>query len=240
MRKQLSMLIPVLLAMSLTLGACIRPPTVPATDEPAEVEPAGSAGSMPDSLTTIEADAEDIMDFVPQDDWARIQKDTAHMNEAWQAYLPQAATDDIAPQVQTAMSDALAGLQAAVQGQEASTTLQAANDVSAAVVELFARYDSATPADIGRLDVLGRQIILDVATGDWAKAEATLTKTNEVWNRVKPSALEHKGNEAAAQYDASLAAQADWLKAKNVEELTTEAMNGLEIVDALEQVYVAA
>jgi hypothetical protein len=240
MGKQLSLLMPALLAIGLTLGACIRPATTPEAGEPAEVESTVSLGNMPDSLTAIEADAEDIMEFVPEGDWARIQTDTTHMSDAWQAYLPQAATDDVTPEVQTAMSDALAGLQAAVQGQAASTTLQTANDVSAAVVELFAHYDSATPADIGRLDVLGRQIILDVAAGDWAKAEATLNKTHEVWERVKPSALEHKGNKAAAQYDASLVAQAAWLKTKNVEELTTEAMNGLEIVDALEQVYVAA
>jgi hypothetical protein len=34
-----------------------------------------------------------------------------------------------------------------------------------------------------------------------------------------------------------LAEQADWLRAKNADKLTAEAKNGLEIVDALEEVY---
>ncbi len=238
MRKQTSLLAPACLALALTLGACIVQPAASSPGKSAQAVPKASPGVAPASLNTLEADAEDIMDFAAQDSWERIQKDTTHMRAAWQMYLPQAEQAGVSKQNQTAMTEALERLAAAVKAKEARATLQAANDVSAVVVELFALYNPQIPADIGRLDVLERQVILDVAAGDWAKAEQTLTETIKIWLRVKPSALEQKGDEAVADYDASLSAQTDGLKAKNVKKLTTEATNGLEIVDALEQVYI--
>jgi hypothetical protein len=54
---------------------------------------------------------------------------------------------------------------------------------------------------------------------------------------VKPSVLEHDGKEVAAEFEASLAAQESALEAKDEQTLTNEARDGLEIVDALEQLY---
>jgi hypothetical protein len=105
------------------------------------------------------------------------------------------------------------------------------------VVELFALYNSKVPADIGRLDVLERQVILDVAAKDYWAAEASLANTKSVWEKVKASVLEHNGKDVAAEFEASLAAQESALDAKDDTALTNEAKNGLEIVDALEQLY---
>ena len=115
--------------------------------------------------------------------------------------------------------------------------MQGSNDVSAAVVELFALYGPKVPADIGRLDVLERQVILDVAAKDYAAATKSLATTMSVWREVKPSVLEHNGKDVAAQFDASLEIQAVAVDSKNDEQLTNEARNGLEIVDALEGLY---
>lgn len=232
-----SLIAPALLALALILGACIVQPAAPPSSVAALGPTKAATQPVPDSLSAIEADAEDVMDSVPTGNWQQIDKDASHMAAAWQDYLPQAGKDGAPADVQTAMQAALARLQTAVKAQATDATLQAANDISAAVVELFAIYKSDVPADIGRLDVLGRQLILDVTAGNWTKAAQTLDQTGAVWSKVKPSALAHKGERAATLYDASLAAQADWLKAKNAEKLTAEAQNGLELVDALEQVY---
>src|SRR6185436_19330969 len=98
-------------------------------------------------------------------------------------------------QVQDAMNSALADLQAASASKDASATMQGSNDVSAAVVELFALYGPKVPADIGRLDVLERQVILDVAAKDYTAATKSLAKTMSVWREVKPSVLAHEGTE---------------------------------------------
>lgn len=194
-------------------------------------------GVLPNSLITIEAAAEDIIDFAPSGDWEKIDKDVADIENAWKTYQPQADTAGAPKEIQTAMASALAKLTAASASKDASATMQGSNDVSAAVVELFALYNPKVPADIGRLDVLERQVILDVAAKDYTAAEKSLATTKSVWEEVKPTVLEHDGQDVATQFENSLAAQEKALSSKDDATLTNEARDGLEIVDALEGLY---
>jgi hypothetical protein len=211
----------------LVLNACAAKPA--ATPAP--------TGALPNSLVTIEAAAEDIIDFAPSGDWDKINKDVADISNAWKAYQPQAGKDGASQEIQDAMNTALSNLQTASASKDSSATMQGSNDVSAAVVELFALYSPKVPADIGRLDVLERQVILDVAAKDYSAATKSLSKTMSVWREVKPSVLAHDGKDVAAQFDASLEIQAVAVDSKNDTQLTSEARNGLEIVDALEGLY---
>jgi hypothetical protein len=211
----------------LVLNACAAKPA--ATPAP--------TGALPNSLVTIEAAAEDIIDFAPSGDWDKINKDVADISNAWKAYQPQADKDGASQEIQDAMNTALSNLQTASASKDSSATMQGSNDVSAAVVELFALYSPKVPADIGRLDVLERQVILDVAAKDYSAATKSLANTMSVWREVKPSVLEHDGKEVAAQFDASLEIQAVAVDSKNDTQLNNEARNGLEIVDALEGLY---
>ena len=196
-----------------------------------------SPGALPNSLITIEAAAEDIIDFAPSGDWEKINKDVTDIESAWKSYQPKASQDGASQEIQDAMTSALAELETASASKDASATMQGSNDVSAAVVELFALYGPKVPADIGRLDVLERQVILDVAAQDYSAATISLSKTMSVWREVKPSVLEHNGKDVAAQFEASLEIQAVAVDSKNDTQLTNEARNGLEIVDALEGLY---
>lgn len=203
---------------------------------PKPVATVGS-GVVPSSLVTIEAAAEDIIDFAPSGNWDKINKDVTDIKNAWKAYQPQADQAGASKEIQDAMTSALSKLEAASASKDASATMQGSNDVSAAVVELFALYNPKVPADIGRLDVLERQVILDVAAEDYSAATTSLAKTKSVWESVKPSALEHNGKEVAAQFEASLTAQESALGAKDDAKLTNAARDALEIVDALEGLY---
>jgi len=194
-------------------------------------------GALPNSLVTIEAAAEDIIDLAPSGDWDKISADVTDIENAWKTYQPQAEKDGASQEIQDAMTSALSDLEAAAASKDAATTMQGSNDVSAAVVELFSLYTPKVPADIGRLDVLERQVILDVAAKDYSAATISLSKTMSVWREVKPSVLEHNGKEVAAQFEASLEVQAVAVDSKNDMQLTNEARNGLEIVDALEGLY---
>jgi hypothetical protein len=80
-------------------------------------------------------------------------------------------------------------------------------------------------------------VILDVARQDYAAAEEDLSKANAAWEGVKASALEQQGREIAEQFEASLAAQATALAARDETALTDEARNALELVDSLERLY---
>ncbi len=194
-------------------------------------------GTVPNDLQTIEGAAEDIIDYAPSGNWDKIATDMINIANAWKAYQPLAGQAGVSRELQDAMTSALAQLQAAAASKDAAATMQASNDVSAAVVEMFALYHPKIPADIGRLDVTERQLILDVAAQDYSAAEASLAKAKTAWEGVKSSALAQNGKEVADQFEASLAAQASALAAKDDAALTREARNALELVDALEQLY---
>ncbi|HEY3228517.1 MAG TPA: hypothetical protein VGJ87_04805, partial [Roseiflexaceae bacterium] len=192
---------------------------------------------VPDSLQTIEAQAEDIIDIVPGGNWAKANGDVAAVAEAWKAYQGQAATDGAPQAFQDALASALDRLQQASSAKKATSTMQAANDLSAAVIDLFSVYHPAVPADLGRLDVFERQVVFDVAAGDFTADADGLAKVDAIWARLKPSILEHNGTDVAKQFDASLTAQRAALKGKDGVALAAEANKGLEIVDALEKLY---
>jgi predicted small lipoprotein YifL len=222
--RLLLILIPVAILMLTACGA--KQPVV--TVSPAAV---------PNSLVTIEAAAEDIIDFAPSGNWDKIGVDVTDIENAWKSYQSQASQDGAPQEIQDKMTSALSDLETAAASKDASATMQGSNDVSAAVVELFALYTPKVPTDIGRLDVLERQVILDVAAKDYSAATKSLAKTKSVWEEVKPSVLEHNGKDVAAQFEASLTTQESALKAKDDAALTNEARNGLEIVDTLEGLY---
>src|SRR5690349_10080916 len=146
------------LLIVMILTACAPKPVAPL---------ATAAGPLPNSLITIEAAAEDIIDFAPSGNWDKIGKDVTDIEAAWKTYQPQADGAGAPKEIQTAMDSALAKLKAGSASRDASATMQGSNDVSAAVVELFALYNPKIPADIGRLDVLERQVILDVAAKNY-------------------------------------------------------------------------
>ena len=200
-------------------------------------QPAKTPGTVPNSLEIIEAAAEDIIDYAPSGGWDQIGKDVADIADAWKSYQPQAGKDGASQEIQEAMMTAIEKLQTASEVKDAAATMQGSNDVSAAVVEMFALYNPNIPADIGRLDVLERQLILDVAAHDYSAAEISLAQTKSTWEKVKPTVLEHNGRDVAEEFEASLAAQEAGLNVKDDEVLTIDARNGLEIVDALEQLY---
>jgi hypothetical protein len=71
--------------------------------------------------------------------------------------------------------------------------MQAANDLSAAVVDLFTVYQLIVPADLGRLDVLERQVVLDAAAPDLLATADSLAQVNTVWALFRPSILRING-----------------------------------------------
>ena len=217
------------------LTACAPQPA--ATVVSPTTGPVSGTGSLPSTLVTIEAAAEDIIDFAPSGGWDKINKDVTDIENAWKSYEPQAGKDGASKEIQDAMNSALANLKAAAASKDADATMQGSNDVSAVVVELFALYNPKVPVDIGRLDVLERQVILDVAAKDYSAAKASLAKALSVWREVQPSVLGHNGKEVAAQFQESLDTQVVRLDSKNYADLINEARNALEIVDALEGLY---
>jgi hypothetical protein len=185
----------------------------------------------------MEVQAEDILDVAPGGNWQQVTADVAAIKGAWQAYRTQAARDKAPQGFQEELTAALDDLEQASAAKDAAGTMQATNDVSAAVVDLSTVYRPATPTDLSWLDVLERQVVLDVAAKDFSAAADSLAKTSTVWARLKPVILAHNGSNVATQFESSLTAQQAALKAGNASALTSGADNGLALVDALESLF---
>ncbi|GAB4536858.1 MAG: hypothetical protein Fur0018_27610 [Anaerolineales bacterium] len=93
------------------------------------------------------------------------------------------------------------------------------------------------PANIGRLDVYGRQIILDVQAGNWDAATTSLQMEQDIFSRLKPDLDKHQGADAISQYEASLQAQRTGLQNKDANAVIKAAQDALDIVDAMESLY---
>jgi hypothetical protein len=219
----------VILAVAALLTAC--------TGTPFSTDNGPASDGVPKPLHRIEASGEAIIDLAPAGSWDQVDEKLTTITAAWSAYQPQAAAAGASQMHQEALSSALARLQAAAAAKDAAVTRQAANDMGAAVLDLFALYNPTTPADIGRLDVFERQIVLDVAANNFAAAAASFAKTKATWASVKPSILGHNGKSVVDKFESSLAIQGASLQTQDIAALTAEVNVGLEIVDELEKLY---
>ena len=143
----------------------------------------GSRGKVPDPLDTIEAQAEDIIDIVPANEWAKVRADVNNVVEAWDEYRARALRDGASQKLVDRFDDALERLRTAADAEQATESMQRANDVSAATVELFGLYDTLFPVDIGRLDVIGRQIVFAADRQDLTDAERQVARAHKaIWD----------------------------------------------------------
>ncbi len=206
-------------------------PAAAATAAPA----AAPSGAVAATLLEIEVQAEEVLDLVPANKWKAVNTAIELLEKLWASYKPQVIKDGAAPATVEAFEKQLAALKSAAAAKTRGATLQSANDLSAVVVDLYDLYKPTTPSDLGRLDVLERQVGLDVDAGDLKAAAATLDKITSIWANLKPFMLEHKADAQVKQFDRSLAEQATALKEGDGAALKEEALNALEIIDALEK-----
>lgn len=203
----------------------------------------GSEGSegrakVPEPLDTIEAQAEDIIDVVPAGQWDKVDADVATIVEAWGSYRPQALADGAEQALADRFDAALVDLGASADAKEPQETMQAANDLSAATVEFYGLYDTGRPVDIGRLDVIGRQIVLEADRQDVAAAGSQVDKAQAIWDGgLEADVLDHDGKKVAEDTDANLAALQKARAAGDFAALRSRASEFLEIVDDMERLY---
>ncbi len=198
---------------------------------------ASASPVVPAKLQEIEANAEGIFDVAPKDDWMAISKHTRAIASAWQAYRAQAVTDRVPQKFQDALASALKRLQQAETTKDKMGALRASNQLMFAAFDIFEVYQPAVPADIGRLDARGQQLIINLLANDLGAAGESLAQTRVIWARLKPAVLAKQGADAAAKYDVSLQVQTEALGAKDVAHLKAGAQQGLDIVDVMEKLF---
>jgi hypothetical protein len=137
-------------------------------------------GRMPRDLSALTRGAERVFDTASSSRWSRITRMVDTMNEAWDAYRSRGVPELLDVQ----MTDALAALEDAVEGQEPAEVRQAAIDVGQAGLDLQLQFRSASDVDEDRLDLWKRQLRLDRAVGDSAGVTGDLATIGAIRDRI--------------------------------------------------------
>jgi hypothetical protein len=192
---------------------------------------------VPDTLVSIEEGAEAIFDNVPKEDWTVVSQEARNIQSAWAQYLRQDIEEFVPMAFQEAMDQALQELQTAITDKEALAARQAANNISFAVVDLFTYYNPSTPSDLGRMDALERQVLIDLEADDLTAATDTLAQATAIWVRLRPFVLAQDGVEASLRFETSLNAQVAAMANEDTDAVISEVTNGLELVDVMERLF---
>lgn len=136
----------------------------------------GVAGGVPESLSSIAADAELILSGGPA------APAVERMTKAWPRYSPLPASELLVAQTNEAMADLVGALD---EGPEA--VKQPAMAVAQTVLDLQLLYRTPAQVDRDRLDLWARQLAGDAAAGEAEAVAADAVVLDAVWSRTSAS-----------------------------------------------------
>jgi hypothetical protein len=193
---------------------------------------------VPSILTTVESGAEDTIDFASARNRAKVVA-TAHE-------LRHAAERKAAATLRRAgvPEDVIATLKARAEAVDALAARAGflrislgANQVSALMPELYARYSDPVPPAVLRLDYVDREAELRSRAGDEAAVTKVVDELASTWAKLRPQVIDAGGREAAADFSRHVRAMERLGAASKSAALQKEAGEGLELVDVLEHVF---
>jgi hypothetical protein len=114
--------------------------------------------------------------------------------------------------------------------------LLAANAVSQLMPSLFGHFYTRVPTPILALDYLDREAEFRSLARQPEKVASAAKGIEQTWARVRPKVIAAGGVSVAARYDTHVAAMKR-LEPTEGQRVQAEAVHGLELVDALEQVF---
>jgi hypothetical protein len=200
-----------------------------------------SVGDAPPSLLVIDEKAQQILRLAPTGDWSQIEAYIADIDDAWTNY---AGTTVIKPEPGTStasldepVGEAIRVLKEAAANRDASATTKSAGDLDAAAIKLYEYHHAAVSPNLRRLEVLERQILIDLSSDAYASALRTLDCAQEVWHRVQPRIQIQAGYQAAVAMDGQFPVQRTALQVKDRATVTASVQTMLSLIDQIQHLY---
>jgi len=188
-------------------------------------------GAPPRALVVAEGLAEDIQADLDARNWTMARTRLAELQKnhvALQRVLPAGEIAGYGVSLDSLISQ--------LGRQERPAALQSANRLSRAIVGFMAKYDVTVPAQVGYLDVAGRDVIYAAETGRWPDASAAAEELHANYTGVgthvagKDSTLDRRVRQQLSQLDRAVAAKS----AARVRAIATALLGD---VDLVEQTY---
>jgi hypothetical protein len=194
--------------------------------------------TIPASLDATESDAEDIVDRALGNDRDAVRAKAAELKEdAADAAAPLSEADVPEQRIDELRTRAAHVDELAVGDADTLEIALAANDVSALMPEMFARFDPEIPADVLALDYLDREAQLRSLAHEDAKVSTAVDELERTWAKLRPEVESAGGDEEAADFADHVAAMKKLRDSHDDAALQKEAVRGLELVDVLERVF---
>ncbi|MDQ4036896.1 MAG: hypothetical protein M3313_00735 [Actinomycetota bacterium] len=138
------------------------------------------AGSPPAEVERLAALSADLYAAAGAPDWPAVTALLVSLTGAWASYRETG----VPPLTSEGMDSALVEVTTAAGAQRAAATQQAANDLAYVVTDLRLRHEPPAAVDVGRMDILARQILLDAAAEQQELVMGDLTHAEALWART--------------------------------------------------------
>lgn len=199
--------------------------------------PAKSAlPAVPSELDALESGAEDIIDYIGSMDWAKAEATVQAMKQDLADLEPSFKAANVPTPIVNEIRTRLTMLEAQVKAKNAYAAKVQANAITKVIPDVYDHYQVTAPTDLGRLDYLGREILLNVEKGDWTAARNTAAEVLRVWTRLKPT-LNATAQKSAADFESTVNALIGDVGKKDSAATAKDANALLDKVDVLEQAY---
>lgn len=192
-------------------------------------------GTIPASLVDVGEFGENIYDAARAKDWSAAATKLDAIKKA-AAKLPGDFGQPTAEQKKKLDQLAIefANLTEGIAAKNRHMVEVSANQVTLIAVELTIPYNPRLPADVTRLDFLGRELEIWSESNDMDKLQNAAKQIQLTWSRVRPVVETHGGIVTAKTFDKLVTQLMD---AKSSKEFSAVAKPILDEVDNLEKVF---
>jgi bacterioferritin len=192
--------------------------------------------AVPSELDALESGAEDIIDYIDNMDWTKAESTVQAMKQDLVDLEPSFRAANVPTSIVNEIRTRLTMLEAQVKARNAYEAKVQANAITKVIPDIYDHYQVTVPTDLGRLDYLGREILLNVEKGDWTAARNTAAEVLRVWTRLKPN-LNAAAQKSAADFESTVNALVGDVGRQDSVATTRDASALLDKVDVLEQAY---
>jgi hypothetical protein len=193
---------------------------------------------VPSILTTVESGAEDTIDFANAGKRAKVVATARKLRRAAEGAAAATLREAGVPEDRIA---ALRDRARAVDELSARAGFLrislGANQVSALMPELYARYSDPVPPGVLELDYVDREAQLRSRAGDDEAVAKAVDELSVTWAKLRPQVVAAGGDTATSDFSRHVRTMQRLAARSNRAALQKEARAGLELVDVLEDVF---
>ncbi|MGO9022466.1 MAG: hypothetical protein ACLQVJ_29365 [Syntrophobacteraceae bacterium] len=196
----------------------------------------GAGNPLPQEIGLVGEKAEDVIDLFVKKDWKGAQAVVDTIVQNGSVIDQDFQKRNFPPSMAFEFDFLLFRLQELThEKRQPIEAALAANQITVMMNDLEKSYDHSVPLEIGRMDYLGREIILGTQVpNDYGLIPKRISQLEQTWSDLKPSILDRNGKKTADQIDHILS---DLKKQPTKPQMVKDGNQILDLVDQLESLF---